>query len=202
MPRPARSMEDWLETRDALLRAGMSVLAERGIEGLTIEAVANRARVSKGTVQYNLGSKEQLIADLARALLMTTYGAGVGRGELPGGRGIAASLARGMVDDPPRLSALVSLISSAPRLGAAKAVLAAYYATLDEDIVPVLVEEGVPEEDAVVLSRMIRALVLGANTHWLIDPRGRDLHEVADEVERCVEVLVTGFRARRVALPS
>lgn len=195
MGRPRRSMEDWLETREALLRAGAEVLAERGIEGLTIDAVAVRARVAKGTVQYNLGSKEQMLQDLGRWLLRTNYGDGMGRDEMSELAEVAHALVRGLAGDPVRLRAILSLISSAPRLDFARDLLAAHNDRLDEHILPVLGREGVPEESVALASRMIRGLVLGVCAHWLVKPIGRDFDDLAREVATAAEAIVIGFRS-------
>lgn len=52
------------ETRRALLAAAVQVVQQDGIHGLTLEAVARVARVSKGGLLYHFPSKETLIAEL------------------------------------------------------------------------------------------------------------------------------------------
>lgn len=195
MGRPRRTMEDWLATRQAMLRAAAEVLAERGIEGLTIDAVAARARVAKGTVQYNLGSKEQMLHDLGRWLLRTNYGAGMGREEMSELDEISHALVRGLAGDPVRLRAILSLISSAPRLEFARELLEAHNDRLDEHILPILEREGVPDRHVALASRMIRGLVLGVCAHWLVKPLDRDFDDLAAEVAAGSAAIVVGFRA-------
>lgn len=52
------------ETRRALLAAAVQVVQEDGIHGLTLEAVARVAGVSKGGLLYHFPSKETLITEL------------------------------------------------------------------------------------------------------------------------------------------
>lgn len=56
-------------TRDRLLDAAESVLAEHGSQGLTLAAVAERAGVSKGGLLYHYGSKDALIRALIERLI-------------------------------------------------------------------------------------------------------------------------------------
>ncbi|MFF0307680.1 TetR/AcrR family transcriptional regulator [Streptosporangium sp. NPDC004379] len=50
------------ETRLKLFTAAVEVIAEQGYTAATVEAIAERAGVAKGTVFYNFGSKEALFA--------------------------------------------------------------------------------------------------------------------------------------------
>ncbi len=59
--RPSRKSE--------LFTAAAELVAERGIEALTIENVAQAAHVSKGGVQYHFATKDQLIIELLGHLL-------------------------------------------------------------------------------------------------------------------------------------
>ena len=51
-----------------ILAAARTVLAERGFEGLTIEAVANEANVSRTLIPYHFGSRAGLVAILIDSL--------------------------------------------------------------------------------------------------------------------------------------
>ena len=108
---------------------------------------------------------------------------------------------RGLGGDPVRLRAILSLISGAPRLDFARDLLAAHNDLLDEQIIPVLVREGVPLESVALASRMIRAVVLGACAHWLVKPLDRSFDDLAREVATAAEAIVVGFRASYVAGP-
>jgi len=55
-------------TDDAITSAALDVLAERGFQGATIEAIAERAGVGRNTIYRRWRSKEELIADALREL--------------------------------------------------------------------------------------------------------------------------------------
>ncbi|MEV0582017.1 helix-turn-helix domain-containing protein [Nonomuraea sp. NPDC050310] len=52
------------ETRLKVFAAAIDLIAEQGYNATTVEAIAERAGVAKGTVFYNFGSKEALFAQL------------------------------------------------------------------------------------------------------------------------------------------
>lgn len=52
------------ETRQRLYLAAVDLIAEQGFTATTVDAIAERAGVAKGTVFYNFGSKEALFAGL------------------------------------------------------------------------------------------------------------------------------------------
>jgi AcrR family transcriptional regulator len=64
-------------TGDAITRAARDLLAERGFQGATIEAIALRAGVGRNTIYRRWSSKEELIADALRELTsdLDPYGA-------------------------------------------------------------------------------------------------------------------------------
>jgi AcrR family transcriptional regulator len=55
-------------TDDAITRAALDLLAERGFQAATIEAIADRAGVGRNTIYRRWASKEELIADALREL--------------------------------------------------------------------------------------------------------------------------------------
>ncbi|WP_327087256.1 TetR/AcrR family transcriptional regulator [Nonomuraea sp. NBC_01738] len=52
------------DTRMKVFGAAMELIAEQGYSATTVEAIAERAGVAKGTVFYNFGSKEALFGAL------------------------------------------------------------------------------------------------------------------------------------------
>jgi len=56
------------KTDDAITRAALDLLAERGFQAATIEAIAERAGVGRNTIYRRWSSKEELIADALREL--------------------------------------------------------------------------------------------------------------------------------------
>ena len=88
-PRQARSVE----TRARLLAAAAAVIAEQGIEGASVDAIAERAERTSGSLYGQFGSKDGLIVELLDAV------------EGPGGRAMFADIeAATSLDD--RLAAL------------------------------------------------------------------------------------------------
>jgi AcrR family transcriptional regulator len=53
-------------TRDKVRRAAVALISERGYTDTTIDDIAEKAGVSKGSVFYNFGSKASLGADVVR----------------------------------------------------------------------------------------------------------------------------------------
>jgi AcrR family transcriptional regulator len=52
------------ETRQKVYRAAVELIAQEGFTATTVDAIAERAGVAKGTVFYNFGSKEGLFSSL------------------------------------------------------------------------------------------------------------------------------------------
>jgi AcrR family transcriptional regulator len=67
--RPRGAAADAASTRDALLRAGTEVFAERGFKGATAELIARRARANKAMINYHFRSKKGLY----QAILTATF---------------------------------------------------------------------------------------------------------------------------------
>lgn len=64
-------------TRQKLFDAAMELIGQRGAAAVTVDEIAAAAGVAKGTVYYNFGSKNELVAQLLRhgmALLMEALG--------------------------------------------------------------------------------------------------------------------------------
>lgn len=53
-----------METRLKVFAAAVELIAEQGYAATTVDAIAERAGVAKGTVFYNFGSKEALFGEL------------------------------------------------------------------------------------------------------------------------------------------
>lgn len=165
------------------------------MEGLTLDRIARRAGVSKGSVQYAFGSKEQLLGDLARDTLFGIYRDGVaaapdaGAGAL--GR-VIDGLSEGLAADETRLVALLSMMATTRRSEATREALAGFYAEADPIIARALVDGGldVDEDVLAVLVRGLRGVVLGMFIHWVVHPQGRGLPDVAAEVRFVLERLM------------
>ena len=65
--RPRRTQQERrAETRRRIVEAAGRVFAERGYHAATLDAVAERAGLSKGSIYYTFGSKHELFASLLR----------------------------------------------------------------------------------------------------------------------------------------
>lgn len=82
--RPTRA-EKQARTRQALIDAGAEVFVERGFQGASIEAIAERAGFTRGAFYSNFGSKEELFAELVQQRIYSHYRELVDRGTEPGG---------------------------------------------------------------------------------------------------------------------
>jgi AcrR family transcriptional regulator len=65
--RPGRPLE--ARPREAAIQATLVLIAERGIRGLTTNAVAERAGISKATMYRRWRSKQELLVDAVAALV-------------------------------------------------------------------------------------------------------------------------------------
>ena len=65
MPRPPQARS--VETRARLLRAAAEVIAEQGIEGASVDGIAERAERTSGSLYGQFGSKDGLIVALLDA---------------------------------------------------------------------------------------------------------------------------------------
>ena len=63
-PGTSRRARKAAETREALLRAGLNLFAERGLSGVTVEDITEAADVGKGTFFNYFRSKEHVLAAL------------------------------------------------------------------------------------------------------------------------------------------
>ena len=80
-------MQSLPPTARGILEAARRVLAQRGLEGLPIEAVANEANVSRTLIPYHFGSRAGLVAilfdSLFHDLAVSVYGLAGPGGSLP-----------------------------------------------------------------------------------------------------------------------
>jgi AcrR family transcriptional regulator len=58
---------DAAATRDALLAAGTALFAERGYDGVSVAAIAERAGVNKAMISYHFGGKRKLYLAIVTA---------------------------------------------------------------------------------------------------------------------------------------
>ena len=61
---PARSERDAADSRERLLRAGFALVPQRGLKGLTVRAVAERADANLGSFVYHFGTRDAFVSEL------------------------------------------------------------------------------------------------------------------------------------------
>lgn len=131
-------------TRDRILEAGYAVAGQSGVAAVTLDAVANRAGVSKGGLLYHFPSKEALVAGMVDGLCGTfadLADAAASADPVPAGRSARAYLAAsaGELWQSSRWLALVgALITDPGLLGSWRAwVMAGRAADVAENADPV-----------------------------------------------------------------
>lgn len=100
------------DTRQRLFEAAVELIAERGFSATTVDDIAVRANVAKGTVYYNFASKNVLFEELLRhgiGLLTDEFRAAVA-GLSP--RDAAAALIRAQLEYIRRYKAFAQLLLS------------------------------------------------------------------------------------------
>ncbi|MEC1261919.1 TetR/AcrR family transcriptional regulator [Bacillus swezeyi] len=60
-------------SKEMLIEAAKRRIAERGLENLTLKAVAEDANVTQGTVYYHFRTKEQLVFEVVRDVCCTSW---------------------------------------------------------------------------------------------------------------------------------
>jgi AcrR family transcriptional regulator len=65
----AKQQEKTAQMRARLLDSALAVLRQRGVNGLTLDAVAQEAGVSKGGLLHHFSSKETLVGALLQAMM-------------------------------------------------------------------------------------------------------------------------------------
>jgi AcrR family transcriptional regulator len=115
-----------VSTRDRLLDAAEAVVIEHGVNAMTLEAVAARAKVSKGGLLYHFPTKDAVVQGMVSriaSIVQERFASGLAR-ELPG-RGRHARTMLSLMMDPegslfPRLQGvagpLLGAISSNPKM--------------------------------------------------------------------------------------
>ncbi|HEV6954389.1 TetR/AcrR family transcriptional regulator [Promicromonospora citrea] len=108
---------DHAERRAQIVMALWMVIAERGIEGVSLRTVAAAADVSMGRIQHYFGTKEALVLAGCTALIDSAY-----EGYL------------GTTDDPPRERLLHVVSQQIPRDDGQRAAVSVWYAYVARSI--------------------------------------------------------------------
>ena len=66
---PRRTYDEAQQTRDRILRSAIDICTKAGYEGLSLSAVAERAKVTRGAVYHHFQNKEGLFLSMVEVLL-------------------------------------------------------------------------------------------------------------------------------------
>ncbi|MGD9695141.1 MAG: TetR/AcrR family transcriptional regulator [Thermoleophilia bacterium] len=193
-------MSVWEERRRTLVRAACLVVADVGVEGLTLDRVAQRAGVSKGAVQYAFGSRDELLGALARWVLQSIWMDGGGRApdDRPSLDQLMDGLIRGLQTDSDRMTTMYALLIGAGRNPAVRQAFHDFYAEADPRLTAAL-EDAMgghldPAERATLIHGL-RGMIVGMYLHWTVHPEGRSPDAVAAEIRAVFDRLLGAVTA-------
>ena len=142
-PVPASEAARACRSGDAILAATLELLAERGLEGLTVDGVAARAKVGKATIYRHWRSRAELVMDAMASLAMPP--APEPTGDLRTDLCATFTALAGVLRDPDRSRLLASLVDAAerdPELGALHVAHGAVRRAPARSLVHAAVERG------------------------------------------------------------
>jgi TetR/AcrR family transcriptional regulator, transcriptional repressor of bet genes len=183
------------ERREQILQAAHSVALQRGIDGLTVRAVAARARLSHGLVLFHFKRKDQLGLALLDRVLATTLSLTVPNeiGAVPSPRERLQALFRHELHrlsaKPRRIRLLLEYWARGARNAVIREKISAgldrYRAAFER-----IAEEAFRSERGQAgrrtpagVAAMTVSLILGYSVQSMIDPAQLDLNEYAGSVE-------------------
>jgi AcrR family transcriptional regulator len=158
----------------AILRAARRVVAERGFAGLTIEAVANEANVSRTLVSYHFGNRAGLVELLVDSLFHDLFVASVARrGARAGSLGDLMELLQQEARDREAFRAFFEILPSLLREDELRARVAGLYDLYRELLLQVsgVSGDGAPDDRRLAaVGSVLLALVDGLGLQALLDP--------------------------------
>lgn len=188
-------------TARSILAAARVVLAERGLEGFTIEAVANAANVSRTLIPYHFGSRAGLVEILFDSLFHD-FAVGIVRRQLadPSKTGLAQylDLVRLEVADTAGQRDFFELVVAALREEELRKRIAALYESYRElalDMVGIG-HSGDPERqrELMMVGSVLQAINDGLGLHAALDP-AFDIEAAVATVERLLGPAIAELRS-------
>jgi AcrR family transcriptional regulator len=196
--RPRRTQaERTALSEDRLLEAALKLLAERGYDRTSLQAIGEEAGYSRGLVSHRFGSKEGLLW----AIFERTFGEWKDRSLTPriGARvGLDALHATleasraALKRSPGRIRAFYALLfQTAGPLRVLRAKVADLHRR-ERKAVAALIAAGVengtirPDVDPSREAALFIGMLRGATYQWLIDPRGVDIDALYDAIDDTV----------------
>jgi AcrR family transcriptional regulator len=198
-----RTKEEAAETRETLLKSGLSVFGQKGYAATTLEDIAKVAGVTRGAIYWHFGSK----ADLYNALLseFSARSAAIVERAVAEGDGLVDILRRiyvGLLTAVARDATLRSVMEISlfktertPDLQAGLAQRAASGRALLDGIAKAMAQGAASGElradiDALDLARAFLASNNGVISLWLSDPSAFELEEHAEVM---AEIFMSGL---------
>ena len=179
--------------REQILRAAYEVALRRGIDGLTVRAVAARARLSHGLVLFHFKRKDQLgLAQLDRVLEATVslnLSSEIGAVPTPAGRlhALVRHEMRRLLQEPRRVRLLLEYWArgahNAVIRGKISAGLERYRAAFQEIAETAPTAERGHAFTAEGVAAVAVSLIVGYPVQAIIDPDQIDLDEYLDAVQ-------------------
>ena len=197
--RPGRPRSE--EAHEAILNATVELLAEHGLKGLTIEAVAARAGVGKTTIYRRWDTKNELVAEaLAR---LRPPGAPPDAGSLMGDLGALVALQRERLEASVLPRALPRLLGEAIDDPEFHAQIVARAVQPIRDILAELVRRGI-ERGELRADLDVEAVVdvLHAAPIYKLLLGGGSMDAVSDVPQRIVPLLLQGVSSSSAAPAS
>lgn len=179
-------------TREAIFAAALALAAERGITATTMDDIAARAGVAKGSLYYNFSSKDQLfdalleseLSELSARLASAREGLR-GRAAI---RALVEAVLQAMQEEPDLARVLVTEIFRDDRswvqtvAAAREGFLSAFQVSCEE----AAADAGHPLRNAAIVSAGVFGSALLIGLEWLLrgaqTPRGELVEQVAGDL--------------------
>jgi AcrR family transcriptional regulator len=183
LPRQARADD----TRWRVFSAGAELFAEQGYHATSVQQIATRAGVGKGTFFVYFPTKDAVVTEMVQMLLRIVrkeHERLVAGGERPLARLRATVLALGMLSDRNVTRAVVTAGLDNPRVGGAIDLL--FHDALEwmaDDVREAVRAGDLPERtNTEALALVIMDSFLGAAVSYATNPRGRSLIEMLESL--------------------
>ena len=195
----SRQAEISAESRARLLTAAWELLAEGGTRTMTVQAVSERAGISRGSISWHFGSKEGLIVAVVTSafdVLAENIGAAFDSADVPGWDAVLSAQSVVLSDERFRIFGTLALETVADHGPVAVAFAEGHRRIRDLYAAYItdhgLVSDGTDPADA---ATALRALTLGLNIHRRFDGETTTLRD-AFEALRSVRVSPTPVKRR------
>ena len=181
-------------TKRSILDAALELASLNGISGTTMEDVAVRAGVAKGSVYYNFSSKdklfEQLLLDGVRTLAQTLHGARDGKCGAAALAAMVNAMLAAITGNQPLAKLIAAEIFRTDRSWQIPLQLVRREALAE--LVTVIRQAHPERQDTELAAGTVFGAVLVGGIEWLVFSPGRSLAEVADSVMFTLSGQLTG----------